>query len=98
MAKRFINNASEQEIKTLIRKSQYEKAKQKIAKNLESEPQNPRLYKLLIDIYRKKKDYANTIKTINMAIRKTDKKKGFRELKKGCILEKMIKYISSCKC
>ncbi|MGZ5548795.1 MAG: hypothetical protein ACXWFZ_12700, partial [Nitrososphaeraceae archaeon] len=50
-------------------------------------------YDLLIEIYSKKYDYQSLIKTLNNAIKYSDKKEIYRKLRKALIFNKLIQDI-----
>jgi tetratricopeptide (TPR) repeat protein len=50
-------------------------------------------YDLLIDIYSKKNDYQSLIKTLNNAVKYSDKKEIYRKFRKAIIFNKLMKDI-----
>ena len=50
-------------------------------------------YDLLIEIYSKKKDYQSLIKTINNAVKYSDKKEIYRKFRKAIIFNKLMQDI-----
>lgn len=96
MANEILIKENEDKAQRLIKEKRYDEARNILEKNVRLGSSHRKTFKLLIDIFRKKDDYANLIKTLNIAIKKTSRKKGFRELKKVCILEKMLNDIKKC--
>jgi len=52
-------------------------------------------YDLLIKIYSKKNDYQSLIKTLNNAVKYSDKKEIYRKLRKTIIFNKLMQDIDS---
>jgi len=52
-------------------------------------------YNLLIKIYTKKNDYQSLIKTLNNAVKYSDKKEIYRKLRKAIIINKFMQDIDS---
>jgi hypothetical protein len=50
-------------------------------------------YNLLIEIYRKKNDYQSLIKTLNRAIKYSNKKEFYRKFRKAIIFNELIQDI-----
>ena len=50
-------------------------------------------YDLLIEIYSKKNDYQSLIKTLNNAVKYSDKKEIYRKLRKAIIFNKLMQDI-----
>jgi hypothetical protein len=96
MTEENIIRESKDEAWRLFREKKYDEARLMLEKRIMQGSRDPETFKLLIDIFRKKDDYANLIRTIGLAASVSSKKKGFRELKKVCILERMLKDIKKC--
>jgi len=52
-------------------------------------------YDLLIEIYGKKNDYQSLIKTLNNAVKYSDKKEIYRKFRKAIIFNKLMQDIDS---
>ena len=52
-------------------------------------------YDLLIEIYGKKNDYQSLIKTLNNAVKYSDKKEIYRKFRKAIIFNKLMQDIES---
>lgn len=52
-------------------------------------------YDLLIEIYSKKNDYQSLIKTLNNAVKYSDKKEIYRKFRKAIIFNKLMQDIDS---
>ena len=52
-------------------------------------------YDLLIEIYSKKNDYQSLIKTLNNAVKYSDKKEIYRKFRKAIIFNKLMQDIES---
>ena len=52
-------------------------------------------YDLLIEIYSKKNDYQSLIKTLNNAVKYSDKKEVYRKFRKAIIFNKLMQDIES---
>ena len=52
-------------------------------------------YDLLIEIYSKKNDYQSLIKTLNNAVKYSDKKEIYRKFRKAIIFNKLMQDINS---
>ena len=50
-------------------------------------------YDLLIEVYRKKNDYQSLIKTLNNAVKYSDKKEIYRKFRKAIIFNKLMQDI-----
>ena len=61
--------------------------------NLKIGTNNSLTYDLLIEIYSKKNDYQSLIKTLNNAIKYSDKKEIYRKFRKAIIFNKLMEDI-----
>lgn len=52
-------------------------------------------YDLLIEVYSKKNDYQSLIKTLNNAVKYSDKKEIYRKFRKAIIFNKLMQDIDS---
>jgi hypothetical protein len=74
----------------LIEKDFILKAEKLLLKNLRYGTSNPMTFDLLIRIYHEKDDYSSLIKTLDYAIKNSQKSIFYREIKKRAVMAKFF--------
>jgi hypothetical protein len=79
----------------LLEMNEVDIAENCLSENLKIGTNSPLTYDLLIDIYSKKNDYQSLIKTLNSAVKYSNKKEVYRKLRKAMIFNKLMQDIDS---
>lgn len=77
----------------LLGANEMDKAENCLNENLIIGTKSSLTYDLLIEIYSKKNDYQSLIKTINSAVKYSDKKEIYRKFRKAIIFNKLMQDI-----
>jgi len=77
----------------LLEKNEMGIAEDCLNENLRIGTNSSLTYNLLIEIYSKKNDYQSLIKTINNAVKYSDKKEIYRKFRKAIIFNKLMQDI-----
>ena len=77
----------------LIRINEMGTAENCLNENLKIGTNSSLTYDLLIEIYSKKNDYQSLIKTLNNAVKYSDKKEIYRKFRKAIIFNKLMQDI-----
>ena len=77
----------------LLEANEMDKAENCLNENLIIGTKSSLTYDLLIEIYSKKNDYQSLIKTINNAVKYSDKKEIYRKFRKAIIFNKLMQDI-----
>ena len=79
----------------LLEMNEMGKAENCLNENLRIGTNSSLTYDLLIEIYSKKNDYQSLIKTLNNAVKYSDKKEVYRKFRKAIIFNKLMQDIES---
>ena len=77
----------------LLEMNEMDIAENCLNENLRIGTNSPLTYDLLIEIYSKKNDYQSLIKTLNNAVKYSDKKEIYRKFRKAIIFNKLMQDI-----